>query len=385
MSLATTRVGRANAACEPRAVLVERKLRDYRPEVQNRVRDLAARHPWIADLAVSFPALLFALAFPRSGIDAEAAIARATRGAPLAAIAQAAGVAMWMRPFPPRAFATPIPVLPDTPEFRRQIPNAFPRGWWHAPRWLDLVSESYMVGDESIALWMAREAPRKRKRPRRYARRRRGDERIVSFWAWFSNRLDTRAGALIKTAWTPATQWSAAVESAMAWRDAVRLHILFGDRRITDTWIPAAIVDGFEFSPLASPAELSAESDAMENCARSYALDVADNRHRLWSIRKDGSRVATLSLSPLPGAPFPTIAELAGPKNATAPAEVGYAARAWLAASDTTRFTQAQFEPLADDWDCATWHDLWRPYWLAKRRIPSWLPLMPSETLLYDI
>jgi hypothetical protein len=32
--------------------------------------------------------------------------------------------------------------------------------------------------------------------------------------------------------------------------------------------------------------------------------------------------------------------------------------------------------------DRPTWLWLWRPYWLAKRRIPEWLPLAPSRDAL---
>jgi hypothetical protein len=32
--------------------------------------------------------------------------------------------------------------------------------------------------------------------------------------------------------------------------------------------------------------------------------------------------------------------------------------------------------------DRASWVSLWRPYWLAKRRIPGWLPIAPSRDAL---
>jgi hypothetical protein len=30
----------------------------------------------------------------------------------------------------------------------------------------------------------------------------------------------------------------------------------------------------------------------------------------------------------------------------------------------------------------ATWLSIWRPYWLAKRHIPEWLPIAPSRNAL---
>jgi len=37
--------GRVRAAPTPRTDIVERKLRDFRPQVQSRVRAVAGRHP----------------------------------------------------------------------------------------------------------------------------------------------------------------------------------------------------------------------------------------------------------------------------------------------------------------------------------------------------
>lgn len=50
-----------------RCDLLESRLRRYHPRFQGAVRALAVRHPRIADLAASFPALLFALAVPGGG------------------------------------------------------------------------------------------------------------------------------------------------------------------------------------------------------------------------------------------------------------------------------------------------------------------------------
>ena len=32
--------------------------------------------------------------------------------------------------------------------------------------------------------------------------------------------------------------------------------------------------------------------------------------------------------------------------------------------------------------DRAMWFALWKPYWLEKKKIPSWLPLTPSRRTL---
>jgi hypothetical protein len=58
------------------------------------------------------------------------------------------------------------------------------------------------------------------------------------------------------------------------------------------------------------------------------------------------------------------------------------AARQWLHMHDLLQINMRR-----RDWDTAlldrtNWLSLWRPYWLAKRRIPEWLPVAPSRDAL---
>ena len=80
-----------------RSDLLERRLRRYHPRFQGEVRVLAMGHSRIADLAASFPALLFALAVPRPGLDPAPALAHVVDGLGLAEAAVAADVPMWLR------------------------------------------------------------------------------------------------------------------------------------------------------------------------------------------------------------------------------------------------------------------------------------------------
>src|SRR5262247_4581681 len=99
--------------------LVERRFQRYCPRFQGAVRALAMRHSRIADLAVSFPALLFALAAPRAGLDPTRALDLAVEGAALADVAAAASLPMWLRRLAPEALTGPIMTLPDGEFFRR--------------------------------------------------------------------------------------------------------------------------------------------------------------------------------------------------------------------------------------------------------------------------
>jgi hypothetical protein len=66
----------------------ERRLARFQPRFRSRVQALAARHPRLKDLVLSFPALLFALAVPRPGYDRERVCARVIDGAPLRELSQ---------------------------------------------------------------------------------------------------------------------------------------------------------------------------------------------------------------------------------------------------------------------------------------------------------
>jgi hypothetical protein len=173
-----------------------------------------------------------------------------------------------------------------------------------------------------------------------------------------------------------------AMTAADDWRMLIALHMNLGRQPIADMWLQSARVDGYDFLPLCSIAAIAEEADAMRNCLRSYGYTLAHNRSRLWSVRRNGQRVATLSIAARYRDPLPNVVEIKAARNAEVPRELWWAARQWLHRHDL-----AQVDMLRRDWntaplDRATWTSVWRPYWLAKRRIPSWLPLAPSRDAL---
>jgi hypothetical protein len=373
-----------NAPVRAQTGLIERRLSKFRAEVQPRVRSLAAQHRWIADLAGSFPALLFALAVPRKAADAEAALRLVVNGAPLATIAAHARVPLWLRAFPPQAFATALPELPDSPDFRRRIANHAPKTWRVAPRWLDGIALGWHVGDEEIALWFAREGLPQPKR-RRFVRKPPQDyRRLVALWAWFSKHERHRAFTSIRTPWVSEMQWKTALAKAHAWSDALELSLFLGDGSLCDAWRDEKTVYGYEFVPLRSALDVDFEAAEMRHCVRSYGACIASNSIRLWSIRKDGQRVATMSLASSSG-PLPSIREISSHANKPPPDEVWLAARRWLYAQDDKQVDAAHYQHKKADFDARVWRALWRPYWVAKRRIPDWLPLHPSQRAFRDL
>ena len=356
--------------------LLERRLRRYDPRFQEAVRALAAQHSRIADLAASFPALLFALAVPRRGLDPACALARVIDGATLTEVAAAAELPMWARKLPPEAFVRPIVRLPDGELFRRQIGNHLPRSPKLASTWLQAVTDVAELAHEPAAVWIARELVRE---PGRVKLRR---LRLISLWAWFSGQPATFGHGLIEKCWTPDMRIGAALEAADDWRMLVALHVNLGHRGVTDTWLEATRMGGYDFLPVTSIADITDEAKAMRNCLRTYGYSLAHNRTRLWSVRHKGQRVATVRVACRSRDPLPNIVELKGVGNTEVSRELWWAARQWLHLHDLSRVDMGQYKWGAAPLDRTMWQSLWRPYWLARCRIPEWLPISPSRDAL---
>lgn len=131
---------------------VERQLGRFRPELRASVRGLAARHERLAQLSLSFPALLVALVWPRREIDTQVLVDMAISGAPLAELAIRARVPMWLRRIPTEMLVGPMPKLPDSFFLRRRIVNHFPTSPKLAPRWFANLSFAGRWSDEAFAL-----------------------------------------------------------------------------------------------------------------------------------------------------------------------------------------------------------------------------------------
>ena len=109
-------------------------------------------------------------------------------------------------------------------------------------------------------------------------------------------------------------------------------------------------------------------------------MDLPGVNHR--PVPTDGQRVATLSVEIGYRDPLPSIVQLKAAGNAQAPLEVWWVARQWLHMHDLSQVDAKRRDRGTAPLDRATWISLWRPYWLAKRHIPEWLPLAPSRAAL---
>ncbi len=374
----------AIAAARRSAQRIDRALLRFVKHRQTAVRRLASQHPRLADLSLSFPALLFALAVPRQGFDPAPVIADVIAGAKLKRLAAVAGLPLWTRRLVPEAFNGTIPNLPSGPAFTSEICNFLPRPR-HAARWLACVTIAADVADERVALWMARHVEAARLPFTDEAVRR------VALWAWYAQRPDALAGRLAETPWTPQVGLPAARDAAWTWRERVSLTAHLGLAPIEDVWFDSGEVDGYLFEPLCSAEEIAAEAKAMRNCSSEWRYGSAyrRNRTRLWRVTKNGARVAmveTRLCSRLSETGYPLIDQFAGPGNGGLEHAVKLAIyRWWLQQPIHSQPAQTVPSRPDDVADRAAWIALWGPYWRAKRRLPAWLPLSTTEGVLLNL
>jgi hypothetical protein len=287
-----------------------------------------------------------------------------------------AGIPLWLRKLPPETFVQPIRQLPDGALFRRQIANHLPATVKLAPVWLDAVSRAALWCHEGLAIWFARELTRSPKRARKL-----DCFNAIALWAWYSAHVPADA-SFVERPWHPAMRFETARVAADDWRMRVALHLNIGTAPITDMWLQPRVVAGFEFVPLDTAQLIAEEAAAMNNCLCSYGYNLAHNRSRLWGIRKDRARVADLSIAKYRHDPLPVVGEVRLANNKEAPVELWLIARKWLDGHDLQQVDMKRHEWDTVPLDATLWRSFWRPYWLAKRRIPSWLPLRASRHAL---
>lgn len=349
-----------------------KQLSRFPKHTQSAVRQIAVEDARLADLAMSFPGLLFAMAVPRRGCDVQRTRQLVMMGAPLKAAADAAGVPMWVRGLPPEAFAHRLPPLPDSAKFRLEVANTLPRLRKNASAWLNAVAEAYAIAGEDVALWVAREYRDGRSFRGRRLRR-------VCLWAWFSSQSEVLpARRFMARTWSPAMGWTTASHWAAIWLEALELYCHLGEHTLVEPFAGQAVVLGYAFIPLDTAVAIDAEAVAMRTCIRAYGSDVAAGVCRLFSIRYEGARIATLEIGYGYLDPYPVILQLRGPDNANVDPLVWMAARRFVVAQGVLCPVPQRTE---NRLDAQAWMRWWRPYWLAKRLIPDWLPLQPPRDL----
>lgn len=335
-----------------------------RREVRRMMRSSAR----LADLAVVFPGAMYALATRRGSQEMrDTAMALIEDGAALKAVARTLDLPLWLRRLPPEAFIKPIPTVPSSENFTRRVATRLPAAPTHAAVWLDSIAFGARACNEDFALWLADQPifgePGK---PEQMFG-------VLAAYAWHSRAPHTRAHSLIVVPWRPEIAFDTALCAAKSWLNRMRLTLQLGPGVLTDPWLSGGQVRGYTFVPLLDRTEILTEARAMQNCADQYAERLADDRCRLFSIRREREHVATLEIGPhTREAGMLAITQLKGRHNMAAPLDVWQAAYAWLAAQSGLRRLPPRIPP-ERKLDGEAWRQLMAPYRKTTAGA-AWLP-----------
>jgi hypothetical protein len=303
----------------------ERRLSAFEPGVRRTVAALAARAGELEDLAETFPALLHALASghaPAAAIDG--AITGIMAGATLRSTAECIGLPWWTRRLPAGALRRKLVGLPDGEAFGLHIANHVPQNTAACVAWLDRIAYAAEVLGPAFALWVARHL--------RGTTPAAGQEGMVwlTAWAWHSSRPDTLGHRLMRRPWSSTLGYRRASDEVVVWRGRVAMigPTTAGTR---GCWREAGEAHGYTFVPIEGIEAFVEEAEVMGNCLDQYHAQLEGGTRRVYSIRREGQRIAVLELGPHPTEiSAPQILQLRGPRNRSVEEPIWRAAYAWL-------------------------------------------------------
>ena len=117
----------------------------------------------------------------------------------------------------------------------------------------------------------------------------------VSDWVHANTRGNGRQ--FVTRRFTPSMALRTAIQASHEWHEAVASHMDdAGDLALPPPWYPPATQGGFDIVPLTTSADLYREGHAMHHCVATYVDQVRQGTSYIFSVRKDGKRIATVSL-----------------------------------------------------------------------------------------
>ena len=166
--------------------------------------------------------------------------------------------------------------------------------------------------------------------------------------------------------WRPEIAYDTALCAAKSWFNRVRLVLQLPPGALEDTWLKSGTGLGYAFEPLLDHRDILAEAQAMQNCADQYAERIVRDKCRLFSIKRNGQRVATLEIGPHQReSGVLAVNQLKSRHNMAASTEVWQAAYTWMAGQQGLKRLPL---PNTGDrrFDQSAWATLLSPYRSAK-------------------
>jgi hypothetical protein len=262
-------------------------------------------------------------AFKRAIKDADARQQAAAdlveRGAPLRDVAAVLGVPMTLRRIKPGTVHYARSIFCQYPDWLTFMPDTVPR----AKVWMAAVLCAQENGGEDFAAWAARHAPEIPGRLQQVG----WFLSDISDWA---RAPGTPGGQFVTRPFVPTMSLKTVTMLSAQWHEAVAANMTGPDVTFPTAWYPAIKVSGYDILPIDNSAALHREGAAMHHCIGTYADRVRSGDLQVYSVRRDGQRLATFSLVRM--AESAALAEIRGPCNVQPPKAVTAAVRRWLRA-----------------------------------------------------
>lgn len=322
---------------------------------------LSAHAPRRTDLIYSFPAAAIAIVSRERGDPVrKEAIRRVDQGLPLHDIADTLALPYWYRRLPPESFSGPQQgdptIIAADARLGARILNHLPGEPTAIQRWFRSVGLAWKLGGEDFACWIASQPLLKAAEPPP-----RLPLQALALYSFHSQAPDSKAGALIGTRWSGGLGLSRAAGEARFWLLSVLQERGVSDATAVGEPRSAWRLGNHEIVALDTPRLICEEARAMRNCLRQYIGLVAWSDSRLFGIRLEGRRIATMEVRPHDARRTPRLHEIRGPMNTLVAADVIELARQWIREQtpqlrcelglDLERHSEERFQSL-----------VWRPF-----------------------
>lgn len=245
------------------------------------------------------------------------------RGAQLRDVAAAMDLPTGLRHIKPGAAHVAGSFLRQRPDLLHFMPEALPR----SRNWLRLVRWANHKVSADYAEWTARHAVQIPG----------GLDQVYSLTNDLADWVRARPDAIEATGrqfvvrpFTPSMSLKTVTKLSADWHEAVASDMSGPQFGFPAPWYPAAKLGAFEILPIDNSGELYREGAAMHHCAGTYANEVRGGAIYVYSIRRDGERLATLELGR--NGNRPSLLQLRGPCNAQPPKEIISTVKRWLRA-----------------------------------------------------
>jgi hypothetical protein len=133
------------------------------------------------------------------------------------------------------------------------------------------------------------------------------------------------------------------------WHDAIASRLDGPQHIFPPPWIDTTHIDGLEIIPINNSADLYREGAVMHHCVGTYSADVRDGRCYVYSIRRNGERLATAAIVRKEGRPV--LQQIRGPCDAEVSDKIKAAARRWLRSNSAKANQITDFVAEGTFWD----------------------------------